>query len=88
MVIVTVQVPRLTPYLSNGLFIVSERGVEPEQERQLADQLVFVPESQTRVSCHTHGVRGCPLRKRERGEKANRGRKNSSRLCAHVVALR
>ena len=41
--------PRLTPYLSNGLFIVSERGVEPEQERLLQDLLVFVPKEQTRV---------------------------------------
>jgi hypothetical protein len=43
------EVPRLTPYLSNGLFIVSERGVEPEQEAALDGMLVFVPKDQRKV---------------------------------------
>jgi hypothetical protein len=43
------QMPRLTPYLSNGVFVISERGLEPKLERKLEGMLEFVPHNQTRV---------------------------------------
>ena len=43
------EMPRLLPYLSNGVFVVSERGVEAEQEAKISNALVFVPKEQSRV---------------------------------------
>jgi hypothetical protein len=60
------EMPRLTPYLANGVFVVSERGVEAQLEEALAGMLVFVPPGQAKVvawtwedgACGTRGVGG------------------------------
>ena len=43
------QVPRLIPYLSNGLFVLSERGVDQQLDANIENALVFVPANATRV---------------------------------------
>ena len=44
------EVPRLTPYLSNGVFVISETGVEETQKKLLSNALVFVPDDQPRMT--------------------------------------
>ncbi len=44
------QVARLVPHLSNGEFIVSERGLDPALNDVYKDMLVFVPADKPQVS--------------------------------------
>jgi hypothetical protein len=57
------QVARLVPHLSNGEFIVSERGLDPALNDVYKDMLVFVPADKPQVS---PGWRTVP-RTRKRG---------------------
>jgi hypothetical protein len=43
------QVARLVPHLSNGAFIVSERGVDASLDASFEDLLVFIPKGCPRV---------------------------------------
>ncbi len=40
---------RLTFLLSNGVFIVSERGTDPALEESLKEYVVFTPHNETKV---------------------------------------
>ena len=44
------EIARLTLYLSNALFVVSEQGTEPDQTAMLQQGVVFVPDNQTRMT--------------------------------------
>jgi hypothetical protein len=43
------EMPRLVPYLSNGVFVLSERGVDAALEQALEGMVAFLPRGQTRV---------------------------------------
>jgi hypothetical protein len=43
------EMPRLVPYLSNGIFVLSERGVDESLEQSLEGMLVFLPKGLPRV---------------------------------------
>jgi hypothetical protein len=43
------EVARLVPHLSNGVFVVSERGIDPRVDDQFASLLKFIPAGKQRV---------------------------------------
>ena len=47
---IVAQVARLVPHLSNGVFVVSERGLDKELDALFEDRLAFIPKGKQRVS--------------------------------------
>ena len=43
------EMPRLALYLSNGIFVLSERGLDPALDDSLEGMLVFIPPDLGRV---------------------------------------
>jgi hypothetical protein len=55
------QVARLVPLISNGVFVISERGVDPELEDVLSSAVKFVPRGSTMVRWYCACVSACDV---------------------------